>query len=49
MTDRGTATFVPTLPPILVEDYQPLMPGTGGSDFEPVRFIRVGGEWVPVQ
>jgi hypothetical protein len=49
MTDRGSATFIPTLAPILVTDYEPLMPGSGGEPVEPKRYLNVGGVATPIQ
>jgi hypothetical protein len=48
VTDRGTATFVPTPAFIVVEDYAPLMPGSGET-VTPLRFLNVGGVAVPIQ
>jgi hypothetical protein len=49
MADRGTATFVATLAPIIVEDYAPLLPGSGGATVDPLRYLNVGGVAVPIQ
>lgn len=29
--------------------YDVLWPGTGGETVDPKRYIRVAGEWVPIQ
>jgi hypothetical protein len=48
MTDRGTATVAPPPAFIVVDDYEPLMPGSGGT-VEPLRYLNVGGVAVPIQ
>lgn len=46
MADRGTATYVAPSAFDVVEDYDPIV--RGGSDFEPVRFLNVGGVATPI-
>ena len=46
MADRGATNFQPSSPPRVVEDYDPIV--RGGSDFQPVRFLNVGGVATPI-
>jgi len=46
MTDRGTATFIPTTSPEVVADYETLM--GGGSSFEVPTVGQIWPLGVPV-
>jgi hypothetical protein len=48
MTDRGTATLVPTAAFNVTSDYDPISRGSGDT-FEPKRWLMVGGVLVPIQ